>query len=148
MKSSVIALIIAAIIAISAFTFSFVTPFVTVSYNDSENPLLIVYNRDDNMTHSVWLSIANTSEMHIFESTYILNPGENVIPDIYRPQINEDYIFKIIVDSEIKTEKILNISPTRMVVIDIKPSYDNEGVTYSIIDLTASGYYTYFWEEP
>lgn len=145
MKSSGIALIIAIIIAISAVTIFFFTPFMTISYNDSENPLLMIYNMDSNRTHSIQLSITNISGADVFKGTYVLNSGDSIIPDIYAPQIHKDYYFRITVDGEITSETLLNISPTRMVVIEIKSPYNNEDILFSIIDVTPSGHYRYFW---
>ena len=106
------------------------------SDNVQSLPLFIVSNRDPNQTHSVQVFIANTSGTNMFERTYTMNPGNRMIADFFAPENNLDLFFKVLVDGDIESEILLNMSPTHIAIIEISSPQDPHPVLFSIIDVT------------
>jgi len=99
-------------------------------------PLFIVRNMDLNHTHSVEIQITNESGTILDKRIY--NPvfGNNTMADIPAPEHNLDVFFHALVDGKKESEILLNMSPTKIAVIEIGSTDDPYPVSFSVIDVT------------
>jgi hypothetical protein len=139
MKKTFFLVLCAAVIVITAVLFA-TGILEETPYDDSASyPLVVIYNRDPGLTHSVRIFVSNATEANIFNRTCVLAPNESTESDQRSIEPFQDLTFTLLVDGNESFFVKAHPGPTNIVLFELYAPYGSEVVSHSIIDLTPSG---------